>query len=179
VPSEEHTAWESVSGATTPVLTAMTALATADLLAALPHLRRYARVLTGDVRKADQLLLDTVGLAREASPEQPGHVPLQTRLFGVMHRLYTVGWARTPRSSAVTGAQPEPAAESPPAGMTALLAEFQCLPVPEREVLLLVAVEGMAYQEVARVLDVPVATVVVRVRRARELLHGANDARGI
>jgi len=152
----------------------MTALATADLLAALPHLRRYARVLTGDVRKADELLLDTVGLAREAFPGQARDVPLRTRLFGVMHQLYNAGGARIPRPREVTGVRLEPAAESPPAGVAGLQAEFQRLPVAEREILLLVAVEGMGYQEIASVLEVPVATVVVRVRRARELLHGAN-----
>jgi DNA-directed RNA polymerase specialized sigma24 family protein len=138
----------------------MTAPATVDLLGALPHLRRYARVLTGDARQADELLVDTVELAREAFPRQKSHVPLRTRLFGMMHQLYDAGWAKTPRSRAT--------------GAIALLAEFERLPVAEREVLLLVAVEGMSYPEIASVLDVPVATVVGRVSRARELLRGTN-----
>lgn len=159
-----------------PRLNSMTAPATADLLGALPQLRRYARVLTGDVRQADELLVVTVELARTAFPRQGGHVPLRMRLFGMMHRLYDTGWARTSRPKAVADPGPAPAAGSRPTGAVALLAEFQRLPVAEREVLLLVAVEGMSYQDIASVLDVPVGTVVARVRRARDLLRSANRA---
>ena len=170
----EQTAGDQVRHKPFQALTAMTALATADLLGALPRLRRYARVLTGDARQADELLVDTVELARKALPRQGGHVPLRTRLFGMMHHLYDVGWAKTPRSRAVTEASVVPGAGSRSTGATALLEEFQALPVAEREALLLVAVEGMPYQEIASVLDVPVAAVVARVRRARELLRSAN-----
>jgi len=153
----------------------MTAPATADLLGALPHLRRYARVLTGDARQADELLADTVDLARRASPRQGGNVPLRTWLFGMMHHLYDAGSAKTRDSRAVAEAGVASATTgSLPTGPMALLAEFQRLPVAEREVLLLVAVEGMPYQDIASVLDVPVATVLARVRRARELLRSAN-----
>ena len=34
-----------------------------DLLAAIPRLRRYARVLTGDVNRADDLVQDTLARA--------------------------------------------------------------------------------------------------------------------
>ena len=42
-----------------------------DLVAALPRLRRYARVLTGDLVRADDLVLETLARARGAQPALP------------------------------------------------------------------------------------------------------------
>jgi len=41
------------------------------------------------------------------------------------------------------------------------------LPAEQREVLLLVCVENMAYREAAELLDIPVATIIGRLIRAR------------
>jgi RNA polymerase sigma-70 factor (ECF subfamily) len=45
------------------------------------------------------------------------------------------------------------------------------LPDGQREVLLLVALEAMRYEEVAEILDIPVGTVMSRLHRARERLR--------
>jgi RNA polymerase sigma-70 factor (ECF subfamily) len=45
------------------------------------------------------------------------------------------------------------------------------LPVEEREILMLVAVERLSYDEVATLLEVPPATVIARLTRARANLH--------
>ena len=45
------------------------------------------------------------------------------------------------------------------------------LPEDQRSVLLLVAVEDLSYAEAAKVLNVPVGTVMSRLSRARERLH--------
>ena len=44
------------------------------------------------------------------------------------------------------------------------------LPEAQRLVMLLVAVEGLTYHEAARVLDVPVGTVISRLSRARRTI---------
>ena len=46
------------------------------------------------------------------------------------------------------------------------------LPVAFRETLVLSDVEGMSYQEIAGILDIPVGTVKSRLFRARQLLQG-------
>jgi RNA polymerase sigma-70 factor, ECF subfamily len=47
------------------------------------------------------------------------------------------------------------------------------LPAGQRAVLLLVTLEDMTYDQVARTLDIPIGTVMSRLARAREKLRDA------
>jgi RNA polymerase sigma-70 factor (ECF subfamily) len=47
----------------------------------------------------------------------------------------------------------------------------------QRQIVLLVAVEGLAYGEVAQILGIPVGTVMSRLSRARDRLRDAVDGR--
>lgn len=47
------------------------------------------------------------------------------------------------------------------------------LPMGQREVLILVDLEGFAYQEVADILEIPIGTVMSRLNRARGFLQTA------
>lgn len=51
------------------------------------------------------------------------------------------------------------------------------LQLEQREVLLLVTVEGFTYAEVARMLDIPVGTVMSRLSRARDRLNDFMDGK--
>jgi len=55
-----------------------------------------------------------------------------------------------------------------------LLSRFRKLPAEEREILLLVAVERMSYDEIAAVLRVPVSTIMARLKRARDHMCGTD-----
>ncbi|HEX2889196.1 sigma-70 family RNA polymerase sigma factor [Vineibacter terrae] len=146
----------------------------------LPALRRYARALTGDVTAADDLVQDCVerALSRAHLWRRPGN--LRAWLFTIMHNLNANNRRRAaarPRLAAIQDV-PEP---SWPAGqverLTAsqTLAAMQRLSEPHREVLVLIAIEGMAYIEAAAVLGVPPGTVMSRLSRAREHLRQLTD----
>ena len=52
-----------------------------------------------------------------------------------------------------------------------MLAQLRELPLEQREVLVLVAVERMSYVDIAALLHIPVATVISRLSQAREALR--------
>lgn len=51
------------------------------------------------------------------------------------------------------------------------------LPDEQREILLLVALEEMSYDEIAQMLKIPVGTVMSRLSRAREKLRANMEGR--
>jgi DNA-directed RNA polymerase specialized sigma24 family protein len=53
------------------------------------------------------------------------------------------------------------------------------LPEEQRQVLLLVGLEGMRYEEVAAVLNVPVGTVRSRLSRGRDMLRHLMDMKAM
>src|SRR5262249_33478128 len=59
-----------------------------DLIAALPRLRRYARVLTGDVNRADDLVQDTLARAWEKRAVWQAGSDLRAWLFTIMHNVH-------------------------------------------------------------------------------------------
>lgn len=89
--------------------------------------------------------------------------------------------ARYFRALARSGVPPEPAGEeertddrlSAAAARPALLAALEGLTPGDRDVLLLVALAGLAYPEVAHALGIPEGTVASRLNRARRQLRAA------
>lgn len=157
-------------------MTAPDAFDNSELVTELPRLRRYARVLTGGVGGADGLVMDTLARVRNGSSHQAMRGTARTRLFALMHETH----ARRARfrrglSLRVTS-DASGAASAAPERQWQLLVHFGSLPLDEREVLFLVAVEGMAYDEIADLLRVPLATVIARLKRARDLVRTTDAA---
>ncbi len=156
-------------------------LPNSDLVAALPRLRRYARVLTGDVNRADDLVQDT--LARAWEKRRLWHVgsDLRAWLFTIMHNVHANQFSLRQRrlfevsldGDEGTGGWEIPvrASQSDRVELAEVLAQIGNLPVEQREVLILAAVEEMCYEDIARVQGVPIGTVMSRLSRAREKLR--------
>jgi RNA polymerase sigma factor (sigma-70 family) len=142
-------------------------------------LRRYARLLTGDATRADDLVQDTLERAcLKWSLWQPGSA-LGGWLLSLMHNLYLNqrrDWRHDDGHAALDDA-PEPSHEPMAlAGERLDLHEaLAALPPAMREVLLLVTVEEYTYAEAAAILAVPVGTVMSRLHRARERLRELMD----
>jgi len=153
-----------------------------DLIAALPRLRRYARVLTGDLNRADDLVQDTLTRAWAKRELWQEGSDLRAWLFTIMHNVHINQFSLRQREfleisldadEGATGAWEIPvrATQSDRVELAELFAQISRLPDEQREVLLLAAVEEMRYQDIAKVLCVPIGTVMSRLSRAREKLR--------
>jgi RNA polymerase sigma-70 factor (ECF subfamily) len=155
-----------------------------DLLAALPRLRRYARVLTGDFARADDLVQETLARAWEKRRLWTAGTDLRAWLFTVMHNVFVnqQTLARRERGHVSLDSddgsgeawQLSVAAEQyARVELMELVQHVGRLPVAQREVLLLAVVEELRYEEIAATLAIPVGTVMSRLSRAREKLRSA------
>ena len=145
-----------------------------DLIEHLPRLRRYARALTGDVTRADDLVQDTLERAlAKLNLWQPG-TDLRAWLFTLMHNLFLNQIrAHRPPDSALDDALDVPVSggQMEALGARDIHAALARLPEQQREVMLLVGLEQFGYDEAARILGVPVGTVMSRLSRARERMR--------
>jgi RNA polymerase sigma-70 factor (ECF subfamily) len=152
----------------------MTALA--RLEGHVPALRRYARTLLHDAVEADDLVQDCLVRAVERIQTLRTIEELRPWLFAIMYNLHVSRWRRRQvRASSICGDSEAGVAvtASQPATteMRAVLRSLAELPQEQRNVLILVAVEGFKYAEVAKLLDIPVGTVMSRLSRARDRLR--------
>ena len=151
------------------------------LLTWLPRLRRYARALSGSREDADDLVQDTLERAWAKSGLWQGVADMRAWLFSIMHNLHVDG-ARRPRLHTVTMDDDTPEVPVAPTqgerlAVLDLQAALDLLPVEQKEILLLVALEDMAYADVAKALSIPIGTVMSRLSRGRERLRGMMEGR--
>jgi RNA polymerase sigma-70 factor (ECF subfamily) len=150
----------------------------------IPRLRRYARALTRDAARADDLVQSC--LVRAIAKEhlwQPG-TDLRAWLFTILHNQNVNEVRRSVREGvSVTVDDVAPVLTmAPRAGPSLQLRDLEraigLLPEEQRQVILLVGLEGMRYEEVAAVLDIPIGTVRSRLSRGREMLRRLMDMKG-
>ena len=141
----------------------------------IPRLRRYARALTGERSAADDLVQDTLERAWNKLHLWRDGSDLRAWLFTIMHNVH-VNQIRSRMASATVPL--DEAAESPVRPTQTDMLEvrdidtaLQQLSVDQRQVLLLVAVERMSYDETARTLGIPIGTVMSRLARGRDRLR--------
>ena len=144
------------------------------LVELIPRLRRYARALVGDRASADDLVQDTVERAWAKLHLYRRGTDLRAWLFTVMHNVHVNKVRATRVTDTLEDELPE-LAQRASQGDTLLLRDLDRaiarLPAEQRAVLLLVTLEEMSYEEVARALGIPTGTVMSRLSRAREKLR--------
>lgn len=149
------------------------------LVELIPRLRRYARALVGDRASADDLVQDTLERAWAKLHLYRRGTDLRAWVFTVMHNVH-VNKVRAMRSTDVLDEDMPEIASRAPQGDSLVMRDLDrsiaLLPAEQRAVLLLVTLEDMSYEEVARTLGVPIGTVMSRLSRARDklraMMHG-------
>ena len=141
----------------------------------IPRLRRYARSLVGDRYVAEDLVQDTLERAWNKSYLWRPGSDLRAWLFTIMHNVF-VNEARRRRYEIEQPMEELPlvpvrGSQSEQLELRDVDRALRSLPVDQREVLLLVAVEQLTYEEVSNALGIPIGTVMSRLSRGRERLR--------
>ena len=143
----------------------------------IPSLRRYARALMGGRREdADDLVQDTLERAYAKWHLWTMRAKLRPWLFSIMHNLFVnhilklknrVGHVSLDEVAEI-GVSHNPGGRLEAMDMMHALAQ---LPENIRTVLLLVTLEEFSYAETAKILDIPIGTVMSRLARGRQQLR--------
>ena len=152
----------------------------------LPRLRQYALVLTKESAAADDLVQSTVLRALENAHLWIPGSDLRAWLFTIMHNFFVSDVRRKARSpvvlmSTVVERQPKLPDQESRMTLRDLDRALARLPKAQLELVLMVGLDGVPYEEAGRALGIPLGTVRSRLSRAREMLRvlmGINDRPG-
>ncbi|MBV8736217.1 MAG: sigma-70 family RNA polymerase sigma factor [Alphaproteobacteria bacterium] len=146
----------------------------------IPGMRRFARALVrGDRERADDLVQDSLERALSRWHSRRAEGDLRGWLYTILYNRFLSEQQRQKRRGVhdtltevieselpqVKGGQDQALEHRD------LLRAFAALPEEQRSVLFLVAVEDLSYEQAARVLGVPIGTVMSRLSRGRERLR--------
>jgi RNA polymerase sigma-70 factor (ECF subfamily) len=147
----------------------------------LPHhvasLRRYALALTGSRYEAEDLVQETLTRAIGAAHGFRKGGNLRGWLFSIMHNAF-ISSVRSRRAAEQELDDNLPELRQPPRQLDRLevrdaLAALSRLPEAQRAAVVLIALEDFSYAEAARVLEIPIGTLMSRLARGREALRRA------
>lgn len=153
----------------------------------IPNLRAYARMLTHDRANADDLVQSCLERAIAKQDSFQAGTNLKGWLFTILRNLHinerrrAARWQADSDPADLEDLFPAAASQMNTLALREFIEAFQHLKEEERSLLLMVAVEGVSYEDAAAVLDVPIGTVRSRLSRARghlrELLGDGEAAR--
>ncbi|MGA7448729.1 MAG: RNA polymerase sigma factor [Terriglobales bacterium] len=145
-----------------------------------PDVYRFALYLSGERGDAEDITSEAFVRAW-TSPEPIRMETAKGYLFAIARNLFLQGLRKKSRHEALDenlrapGASPYKQAEGKQE-FQFLLTQLQELPEESRAALLMRAVDGMAYEEIARALGISLAAVKVKIHRARLALAGIRNA---
>lgn len=152
-----------------------------DVIGHLGPLERYARVLTRDETQAEDLVHDALVRAYERRSTFRSGGNLRAWLFSILHNTFIDHrrrWAAERRREADVSRVTEtivPAVQESSIRLDQIRRAFDTLADDQREVLHLIAIEGLSYQNAADILNIPVGTVMSRLGRARAALRAFEE----
>jgi RNA polymerase sigma-70 factor, ECF subfamily len=149
----------------------------------IPRLRRYASALTRNMSRADDLVQDTLVRAIAKQCYWQWGTNLRAWLFTIAHHQNADIVRRSVREGSVVAVDntwPFLIAPTDPTGALSLRDLDRALArisEEQRQVILLIGLEGISYKEAATTLDVPIGTIRSRLSRGRESLRTLMDRR--
>lgn len=158
---------------------------TSIMVGQIPYLRRYARALTQNVADADDLVQNCLVRAIAKMDRFEAGTNLRAWLLAIMHNIFIDSFRKKRRAREVCETTETiqkglftPANQFRRVQVTDVESALAKLPAAQRSTLLLIALENLTYEEVARITEVPVGTVRSRLSRARhaliEMVEGLN-----
>jgi RNA polymerase sigma-70 factor (ECF subfamily) len=151
----------------------------------IPGLRRYARTFVRDAGAADDLVQDTLERAISRWHQRRSDGDTRTWLFTILHNLAVNHLRRAarrgrevPLDDAGESDVAVPSTQEDALRRDDILGAVGQLPDDQRSVLLLVSIEDASYTEAARILDIPIGTVMSRLARARARLMKQLEEQG-
>jgi RNA polymerase sigma-70 factor (ECF subfamily) len=131
--------------------------------------------------EADDLVQDCLVRALGRLPAPSSDLTVRPWLFTILHNLSVSRWRRLRRRGTTVDAAavdlPVPPPQEWSLATRDLVRGLERLPAEQRQVLLLVGVEGLEYREAAAVLGLPVGTVMSRLSRGRDALRAHMEGR--
>jgi len=152
-----------------------------ELVALIPHLRAFARSLTGEPTAADDLAQDTMMKAWDARASFEMGTNMKAWTFMILRNQFYSEKRRSWRQSQLDQEAAERtlmAVDDPasPVALNELRLGLAMLPSEQRESLVLVGAGGFSYEEAAAICNCAVGTVKSRVSRARRALQAILDS---
>ena len=143
-----------------------------ELVALIPHLRAFARTLTGEQASADDLAQDALMKAWDARASYQMGTNMKAWTFMILRNQFYSEKRRSWRQTQLDQDAAERtlvAVDDPqaPVALDELRLGLGMLPAEQREALILVGAGGFAYEEAAEICGCAVGTVKSRVSRAR------------
>lgn len=148
-----------------------------DIEREIPRLRRYARYLARDVDFADDLVQECLARAVANIDRWQRGTNLRAWLFVILRNVYINEVRSSSKNRNTTWLDPNhpglaiPGAQEARVELVEVHEAFERLADEQREILMLVVVEQLRYEEAATVLDIPIGTVRSRLARARVALR--------
>lgn len=142
----------------------------------IPHLRRYARYLVRDIDRADDLVQECLTRAIGKLHTWTPGTNLRAWLFVILKNCLINDIRRERPTSELPADHPQltaPANQDSHIMLLEVRDAYLGLSEEHREILLLVAIEGLQYEEAAKILNLPLGTVRSRLSRARQALRAA------
>lgn len=144
-----------------------------DLLRLLPDLRRFAHSITQRADQADDLVQETFLRAWQSQDHYRAGTNLKAWTFTIMRNSFYSEKRKLRREvsdvdGAAAGRLVEPADQVHKVALQEVWSRMQTLPETQQEALMLVAAQGMTYEEASTILGCQVGTVKSRVSRARK-----------